>query len=311
MLNFEPMNRIEKIADFFSDFWQHSFATNYEKIFATVLGVGLLYLLRVVVIRLSRRSIQKDIIFMRWKKGTNTTFYLLALLFAGFIWVHGFNSFATLIGLVSAGLAIAFKEPLLNIGGWAYILARRVYIIGDRIEIDKVSGDVLDIRLFMTTIQEVGGERNRAEQPTGRIVHMPNAKVFNYPVINFTETTAHIFQEISLTLTIVSKWELAESKMLEIINAHPEYWKAPQKVTPDNSFREYYLFGAVADPEVFTRVTQDGIELSLRYTVDPRKVRKIEDALWRELLPFIQAHPELEMAYRPRRIVSNTGDKIG
>src|SRR5690606_32918538 len=150
---------------------------------------------------------------------------LLALLFVGFIWVHGFNSFATLIGLVSAGLAIAFKEPLLNIGGWAYILARRVYIIGDRIELDKISGDVLDIRLFMTTIQEVGGERNRADQPTGRIVHIPNAKVFTHPVINFTETTAHIFQEISLTLTIESKWEMAESKMLEIMNAHPEYWK--------------------------------------------------------------------------------------
>jgi small-conductance mechanosensitive channel len=304
---------MEKIRLFLSDFWKHSYSSSTEKILATILGIILLFIVRSIIIKVSRKSIQKDVIFIRWKKGTNTGFYIFSLILCGFIWIQGFNSFATLVGLVSAGMAIAFKEPLLNIGGWAYILARRPFIIGDRIEIDGIIGEVLDIRLFMFSLQEAGGLRAGAEQVTGRIVHVPNAKVFTLSVSNFTETTPYIFHEINILLSLNSKWELVEAKLLEIMENHPEYWKAPQKLKSDNNFREYYLFGTTEEPIVFAKLCEDGIELCLRYTAEPRKLRKTEDAIWRQLIPFVQHHKEIQLAYRPRRIISesNQGGVIG
>jgi len=292
----------ERIALFFEHIWKNSLDSTIEKTLATVLGVMVLFGIRFFIIKVSKKTSPKDIIHMRWKKSTTTGFYIFSLLLISFIWIEGFKSFATLIALISAGLAIAFKEPLMNLGGWLYIISRRPFIIGDRVEIEGITGEVLDLRMFMFTLQEVGGTRVGAEQPTGRIVHIPNGKIFLLSLFNFTETTSFIFNELTLKLTADSNWKKAEEKFLEILKQHPEYWKAPQKVKSDNDHREYYLFNTNQEPEVFVKITDFGIETTLRYTVDPRKMRKVENAIWREMLDFIQNEKDIKLSYFPRRI---------
>jgi small-conductance mechanosensitive channel len=39
--------------------------------------------------------------------------------------------------------------------GWLFILARKPFKIGDRIEIDNMAGDVIDIHIFRFTILEL------------------------------------------------------------------------------------------------------------------------------------------------------------
>jgi small-conductance mechanosensitive channel len=299
----------EKIKVFISHLWNNNLNSVTEKTIATIIGVLILFIIRVLILRISKKNAVKEIAYMRWKKGTSTGFYVFAILLVSFIWVEGFKTFATLIAVISAGMAIAFKEPLMNLGGWAYILARRPFIIGDRIEIGGNMGEVLDIRIFMFTLQEVGGNRVGAEQTTGRLIHVPNGKVFTEFIYNFTETRPFIYHELNLTLSATSNWQKVESKFLDIMEKHPEFWKAPQKVKSDNNFREYYLFESSLTPECFVRINPQGIELSLRHTVDPRKIRKVEDAIWRELITYIQAENDLDLAFQPTRVywdASNT-----
>jgi small-conductance mechanosensitive channel len=70
--------------------------------------------------------------------------------------------------------------------GWVYILSRRPFQVGDRIEVNQFKGDVVDIRLFRFSLMEIQGWVD-AEQSTGRLVHVPNGVVFNREVANYTE----------------------------------------------------------------------------------------------------------------------------
>ena len=50
--------------------------------------------------------------------------FLLAFIIIGQIWFKGIQSIATYLGLLSAGIAIALKDPLTNITGWLYIFGK-------------------------------------------------------------------------------------------------------------------------------------------------------------------------------------------
>jgi small-conductance mechanosensitive channel len=84
--------------------------------------------------------------------------------------------------------------------------------VDDRIEVDGVIGDVIDIRVFRTTVLEIGNWVD-ADQSTGRIVHVPNGKVFQDHIFNATEGFGYLWHEIPLHVTFESDWRRAEALM--------------------------------------------------------------------------------------------------
>jgi small-conductance mechanosensitive channel len=56
------------------------------------------------------------------------------LITVAFIWIEAFDDLPTYLGLVSAGVAIALADVLKDMAGWIYILSRRPFQVGDRIE---------------------------------------------------------------------------------------------------------------------------------------------------------------------------------
>ena len=78
---------------------------------------------------------------------TKTLHYVLGFIFfaaATVIWFGGLTGWSAYLGLVSAGLAIALQDPLVNLAGWIFISVRRPFSVGDRIEIGGHRGDVGD-----------------------------------------------------------------------------------------------------------------------------------------------------------------------
>lgn len=65
-------------------------------------------------------------------------------------------SVTTIIGVLGAGLTLALHQPITSIAGWPLILIRRPYETGDRIQTGNIKGDVIDVRLFYTSILEIG-----------------------------------------------------------------------------------------------------------------------------------------------------------
>ena len=127
----------------------------------------------------------------------------------------GTTEFLTVLTLIGAGLAIALREVLLCLFGWANLTFSAVYKQGDRIEINGVCGDVIDIRILRSTMMEI---RNwvDADQSTGRIVHIPNSWTLQHAVYNYSHGFNFIWNEIPFTVTFRSDWDAAQEIMLSL-----------------------------------------------------------------------------------------------
>jgi len=273
-----------------------------RKIFISLAIAAAIYLIRALILRMVRMRKEDDIrVRYRWRK---TTLYVGIVLF-GFalwrVWLDNVVNIATYLGLLSAGLAIALKEPIENMAGWAFILLKRPFDVGDRIQIGESKGDVIDQGVFCFTLMEVG-EWVDAEQSTGRVLHVPNGNVFNEPVANYCAGFEYIWDELPVLVTFESDWKKAENILFEIVERHGAELsdKAAEKIR--RAARKYMIFYQKLTPTVYTSVKDSGVLLTMRFLCEPRQRRSVEQDIWRDVLEAFDREKDIELAYNTMRI---------
>ena len=110
------------------------------------------------------------------------------------------NWYTTLLslGVVSLILGIALQNPIASFFAWLYILIRRPYAVGDRIKIGAITGDVVELGYFDTTLWEFRGDYLSADHPSGRLIRFANSRVFSEYVINYSwPLFPYIWNELS------------------------------------------------------------------------------------------------------------------
>ena len=268
-----------------------------QNLLITVAVIIALVLIRWIVSIILRRRIEDAETRYRSQKWVA---YLLTTV--GFVviidlWLGGIDGVLAWLGIVSAGVAIALTDVLRNLAGWLFIITRRPFKVGDRVEIRGVAGDVVDVRAFRFTVLEI---RNwvAGDQSTGRLVHIPNGQVFNDALSNFTEGFSLLWDEVHVLVTFESDWELAERLVLEaVVEAAPD----PAEGKMANQIREaandYYIRYKHLDPTTYITVRDSGVEISGRYLVPVRDRRGIDDAIWRGVLAAFATTDAVELAY--------------
>ncbi|WP_457653910.1 mechanosensitive ion channel family protein [Rhodocaloribacter sp.] len=202
----------------------------------------------------------------------------------------------TVLTLIGAGLAIALREALLSFVGWIRIGLIAPYKIGDRIEINGIRGDVIDIRMLRTTLMEIGNWVD-ADQSTGRIVHVPNSWVFMHAAFNYTRGFKFIWNELPITVTFRSDWQAAHDIMLQLaaISAEIVEQQAAREIRAMTS--EYLVHFSILSPFVYVRIVENGVRLTLRYLCEARKRRGTEHALTLSILEAFKKRGGIELAY--------------
>ncbi len=263
----------------------------------------LIILRRVILFLVYRRT--KDIaIRYRWQKTTSYIKFGLIVFIVGNIWFKGFNSLSTYLGLVSAGVAIALQTPLANLAGWFFILWRRPFHVGDRIEIGEVRGDVIDQRLFMFSLMEIGN-RVDAEQSTGRVMHIPNGKVFSEPLANYTDGFQYIWNEIAVVITFESNWVKAKEILTEIIASRGEEFSQTAEAQIRQAASRMMIYVGKLTPIVYTNVKENGVVLTMRYLCNPRNRRGSEQDIWEDVLHAFAERQDIGFAYPTQRFFVN------
>lgn len=268
-----------------------------QTVYSVALVIGLL-LLRWALKRWARGQLSDadDDAQYRANKTINYVITILMLVGLLFIWLDSFGSLTTYLGLVSAGIAIALSDLLKNMAGWAFILSRHPLRVGDRIEVRGMQGDVIDIRLFRFTVMEVGNWVD-ADQSTGRLIHIPNGIVFTDSVANYTEGFTHIWDEIPVTVTFESDWELAENLIRAAIADHVPDAEAAAGNRIRATAREYQIRIGRLTPTVYLDVQDIGVRLTARYLVEARQRRTIQQEVWKGILRLFEAEPSVHFAY--------------
>jgi small-conductance mechanosensitive channel len=199
------------------------------------------------------------------------------------IWFAGVGSLVTVLGLFSAGMAIALKDPLVNLAGFLAILIRRPFRIGQRVQIGEQAGDVVDIRSLHFTLLEVG-KWVRGEQSTGRLVHIPNGLIFTMPLINYQGGFDYLWNELTLVLPPGTDFNSARSKLLEIVTRHAETDESSVRREIDSLSGEIMIRYQNLSPIVYLAVQDGKALLTARYLCHTRQRRVTESHIWEELL---------------------------
>ncbi len=274
------------------------------KIFLTLAFIVLLYLFQLLVLRIVWRQTRNIKTRYQWKRTLSFILPFLGLLIIVAIWIQAFQQFGAFLGLFSAGLAIALKDPLTNLAGWFFIVLRHPFSVGDRVQIGENAGDVIDIRLFQFTILEIGNWVD-ADQSTGRLIHIPNSKVFLEAQANYSTGFNYIWNEIPVTITFESNWEKAKSILSEVIKRHAEHFSKTAEKEIFKASRSYLIYYRHFSPIIYIKVIDFGVKLTMRYLCDPRKRRGSENDIWQDVLTSFSMHKDIELAYPTTRFYTH------
>lgn len=290
------METLQKVAEFLDN-------PTSIKLIWSILVVLIFWIAKRILVRLIDRKFSNIQNRYSWRKTTSYILTIVAILIIGRIWFVGFKNIATYLGLLSAGIAIALKDLLASLAGWLFIIWRRPFEVGNRIQIGTQAGDVIDVRLFQFTLLEIGNWVE-ADQSTGRIIHIPNNLIFTQPVCNYDTGFKYIWNEIPVLITFESDWKKAKQILLDIANENALH--ITDEVTQEirNAARKFMIIYNKVTPVVYVSVVDSGVLLTARYLVNIRARRTSTESIWEGILTEFAKHDDIDLAYPTYRVMS-------
>jgi small-conductance mechanosensitive channel len=216
------------------------------------------------------------------------------------IWFDDPGRLATAAGLVTAGVAVALQRVITSFAAYFIILRGRVFTVGDRITMGGVRGDVVQLGFMQTAVMEMGespGEQGdppsvwvAARQYTGRIVRVTNDKIFDTPVYNYTREFPFLFEEIHIPIRYDADRARAEAILLDVARRHTADIVREATAPLAHLSERYFLPDPVSlEPAVYWRLTDNWIEMSLRFVTRERGARGVKDRMSRDIIAAFDA----------------------
>lgn len=281
---------------------------NQTKILNSIIILVVLGLIRFAILKIVWRFTEDPKSRYTWKRSLSFIIGFLTVILIGAVWIKAIGQFGAFLGLLTAGLAIALKDLLTNIAGWIFILARKPFNLGDRVQIGEHAGDVIDLRLFQFTLLEIGNWVD-ADQSTGRIIHIPNGTIFTTTQANFSAGFKFIWNEIAVLVTFESNWRMARDLLQKIVSEHAEELSSDAEKKIIEASKKYMIFYQYLTPIVYTAVKDSGILLTMRYICDARKRRVTEHEIWEDVLKAFSKSKDIEFAYPTQRFFTRQQEK--
>jgi small-conductance mechanosensitive channel len=274
------------------------------KIFTSLVIGLILWILHSLLMRITWRRTEDARIRYIWRKTSGYVVIFLGIFLVGRLWFKGFQSIATYLGLLSAGIAIALKDLVAGLAGWIFIIGRKPFSVGDRIQIGKHAGDVIDIHIFQFTLLEIGNWVN-ADQSTGRIIHIPNGMVLSEALANYGKGFYYIWNEIPVLITFESNWEKAKNILQNIVEKDAEQLSKTAEKKVKEASKKFMILYSRLTPIVYTSVKESGILLTIRYLCEPKSRRDSEQRIWEDILKEFAQRADIDFAYPTQRFYNH------
>jgi len=161
------------------------------------------------------------------------------------------------LGIVGFAVTFALQQPLFSLIGWVYIVLKRPYRVRDRVTIEGSRGDVAEVDFFVTTLREAGGDLLSTNQPSGRIITLPNSVVLSSHVHNHSwEEFPYVWNELGIQVAYETDLEVGDR------------------------------------PTVNIQQRESWVELRVRYLTHPRRGTRVRNELYERILTELNDHPD-------------------
>lgn len=207
------------------------------------------------------------------------------------LWDKYLDNIITIISFVSAALTLALRELIFNFFAGIYIKMKKPFVVEDRIEVNGIKGDVINISSLNFEILEVDNNGN-SSQSTGIAITIPNSFALTTPIKNEDKNFKYIWSEIVVKTTLDADVEETKKKLLEIIKQNEVVKRIPKKMQNEmeDISLDYRIYYNKLDPIVYMKVVDSHMEFSIRYLVHPKKNRYVEDDVWSKILKLHHNH---------------------
>ena len=174
------------------------------------------------------------------------------------------NQLGTILGLAGAGLTVALKDFIVGFLGWFVLMGKNGIRLGDWVEINGVTGEVVELGMFHTVLLETGNWTDSGH-PTGRRVTFTNSYAIEGHYFNFSTSGQWMWDELQVVLpTGQDPYPVIDAIRKKVAEATTETAKqAEQEWQHAASSRQMSALSAA--PAINVKPVIGGVEIAVRY----------------------------------------------
>ena len=207
--------------------------------------------------------------------------------------VSEIGSIATYIGFVTAGVAVALQNVILAVVAYFFFIGRYGVRVGDRVTLAGVTGRVVDIGLVRIYLMELSGQDLHS---TGRMVVLSNAVLFQ-PTAMFKQIPGADYVWHTVTLTVAATADVVEAHKRLKAASDEVYGKYRSAIERQHAVVQRFIdFDAASpQPEVRLRLTENGLECSVRYPVELENAAAIDQRMLKALRDALEGDDQFKL----------------
>jgi len=171
---------------------------------------------------------------------------------------------STIIGLTTAGLTVVMKDFIVAFFGWFALMGKNGVRVGDWVEINGVSGEVIEIGMLKTVLLEMGNWTSTGH-PTGRRVAVMNSYAIEGHYFNFSTAGQWLWDELQVTLPSTGDPYKASQEIRQAVERETAEDAAEAEQEWERVTRQYGTRTFSAKPAVDLRPSPNGLTVIVRY----------------------------------------------
>jgi small-conductance mechanosensitive channel len=175
------------------------------------------------------------------------------------------SQLGTFLGLAGAGLTVALKDFIVGFLGWFVLMGKNGIRLGDWVEINGVTGEVVELGMFHTVLLETGNWTDSGH-PTGRRVTFTNSFAIEGHYFNFSTSGQWLWDELQVVLPAGrDPYPIVDAIQKKVLEATAETAKQAEKEWEDVSRSKETAHTLTAAPAINVKPVVGGIEIAVRY----------------------------------------------
>jgi small-conductance mechanosensitive channel len=266
---------------------------------AIALLIGALFLSKILM----RRTIKDTQRLYSASRAANIITVLVILLVLVFNYINNILYFVTLLGFISAGIAIAMKDWFMSMLGWVVIVIGGSIHVGDRLRVvhegDVVVGDVLEIGLTRIMLfEDITLETFEVNRRAGRIIHIPNNYIFTRIIQNYSyDEMKTVWDGIDVVISFTSNHKKALKIAKEVAARHAKGYTDITRKHYNNLRMRYNMRTVSVEPRVYTFAHTYGVKVSLWYLTNSYATLTLRSTISAEVIDAFNAAEDIQIAY--------------
>ncbi|PYT26687.1 MAG: mechanosensitive ion channel protein MscS [Acidobacteria bacterium] len=196
------------------------------------------------------------------------------------------NQMTTIIGLATAGLTVALKDFIVAFFGWFALMGRNGLRVGDWVEINGVSGEVIEIGLIRTVLLEMGNWATTGH-PTGRRVAFVNSFAIEGHYFNFSTAGQWLWDELQVTLPAAGDPYQTAQQIRQAVERVTETDATAAQQDWERVTKPYGMRLFSAKPAVDLRPGIGGLNLIVRYITRAPQRSEVKSRLFEAIVGLL------------------------